>query len=208
VVDARNTYNLGCDRFVGREARTRAHWMAMPLAVLFLSCPDLALAQYPFGGVATPGSPTFVPVAPPPPPPPPPSAAPALVTPTVPSAVAPSPGSALPASRSFPRMPRGHRRHRGLPPGSAVESFGPALKAVPKFDVSATCRRAGSAKNAYRSCLDDELRAQKELSHKWLSFHAGARARCSREIQIGGSPSYVELLTCLELGQPAAQGKN
>jgi hypothetical protein len=185
--------------------------MAMPLAMMFLGCPDLALAQrYPFGGIATPGSPTYVPPAPLPAPPPPPSAAPVLVTPTVPSAVAPSPGSALPASKPFPRMPHGHRRHRasGLPPGSAVESFGPALKAVPKFDVSATCQRAGSTKNAYRSCLDDELRAQKELSHKWLSFNAGARATCSREIQIGGSPSYVELITCLELEQPAAQGKN
>ncbi|MBV8792197.1 MAG: hypothetical protein JO237_09105, partial [Pseudolabrys sp.] len=35
----------------------------------------------------------------------------------------------------------------------------------------------------------------------WSKFAAGDRASCQRMVSMGGQPSYVELLTCLELAQ-------
>jgi len=75
---------------------------------------------------------------------------------------------------------------------------GAALAEVaPKLDVKATCQRAeplsGAEKSAYQSCLTDEMEAQKE------------RATCLQETKIGGAPSYVELITCLQLDKQAAE---
>ena len=79
----------------------------------------------------------------------------------------------------------------------------------PKLDIKATCQRAqplsGGEKSAYQGCLDDELQAQKELAMSWSSFKAGAQKDCVEETKIGGAPSYVELLTCLELDKQAQE---
>lgn len=80
---------------------------------------------------------------------------------------------------------------------------------APKLDVKATCRRAeplsGAEKTAYQSCLSDEMDAQKELAKTWSSFKGAARATCLQETKIGGAPSYVELITCLQLDKQAAE---
>src|ERR1700746_4218255 len=79
----------------------------------------------------------------------------------------------------------------------------------PKLDIKATCQRAqplsGGEKSAYQSCLEDELQAQKELAMSWSSFKAGAQKDCVEETKIGGAPSYVEILTCLELDKQARE---
>jgi hypothetical protein len=54
-------------------------------------------------------------------------------------------------------------------------------------------------------CMNDELAAQQELTKKWSTFKAGPQAVCTQETTIGGAPSYVELITCLELDQQAGQ---
>jgi hypothetical protein len=98
-------------------------------------------------------------------------------------------------------------------PGTSqtFDTFGPALKALPKLDIQSTCKRAqplsSGEKSAFQSCIDDEVRAQKELSHKWFKFKAAARSTCTQETRIGGAPSYVELVTCLELDQQAADAR-
>jgi len=108
------------------------------------------------------------------------------------------------------RQPNG-RRGRAASEAASPDGFGPALQALPRLDVKATCRRAqplsSGMRSAYQSCLDDEVGAQKELSHKWFSFKAAARTTCTQETQIGGAPSFVELVTCLELDQQAAQAR-
>jgi hypothetical protein len=127
------------------------------------------------------------------------------------------------AQGGIPPAPTGHRQPtasqvpaddsvQGLGAGDqAPDTFGPQLRLLPKLDIKSTCRRAqplgGGEKSAYQSCIDDEVRAQKTLSHKWLTFKAGSRANCSQETRIGGSPSYVELITCLELEQQAAEAR-
>ena len=49
-------------------------------------------------------------------------------------------------------------------------------------------------------CLPDEAQAEAELGRTWSTYPASERARCTAEVHIGGDPSYVELLVCLDLG--------
>jgi hypothetical protein len=131
---------------------------------------------------------------------------------------------ASPLPGGVPPAPTGHRQPNagdvpaddaaqsgGASAGESPDSFGPELRLLPKLDIKATCRRAQplstGEKSAYQSCMDDEVQAQKQLSHKWSSFKAAARATCTQETRIGGAPSFVELVTCLELDQQAAEAR-
>jgi hypothetical protein len=131
---------------------------------------------------------------------------------------------APPSPGGIPQAPIGHRQPnasevpaddsvqgKGPGAGGTPDTFGPELRLLPKLDVKATCRRAqplaAGEKSAYQSCIDDEIRAQKELSHKWSRYKAAARATCTQETRIGGTPSFVELVTCLELDQQAAEAR-
>jgi hypothetical protein len=84
-----------------------------------------------------------------------------------------------------------------------------AAGAVPKLDIEKTCRRAqplsAGEKSAFQSCMNDETEAQKELIKTWSTFKPGAQATCVEETKIGGAPSYVELVTCLQLDKQAAE---
>ena len=81
--------------------------------------------------------------------------------------------------------------------------------AVPKLDIEATCRRAQplstGERSAYQSCMNDERDAQKELVKTWSTFRASAQSTCLQETKIGSAPSYVELLTCLQLDKQAVE---
>jgi hypothetical protein len=79
----------------------------------------------------------------------------------------------------------------------------PKQAAVPKYDIAKTCRAAGAYAGsnkelAYKGCVRDENDARAELIRKWTQFNAQDRADC---IAQGAEPmpSYVELLTCLEI---------
>jgi hypothetical protein len=136
------------------------------------------------------------------------------------------PGVALaqavpPLPPGIPEAPIGHRQPTAsdVPANDSVKSgedagnqtFGPALRSLPKLDVKATCRRAqplsGGEKSAYQGCLDDETEAQRELSRTWFDFKPGSRTTCTQETNIGGGPSYVELLTCLQLDKQAREAE-
>jgi hypothetical protein len=79
----------------------------------------------------------------------------------------------------------------------------------PKLDVKSTCQRAqplsSGEKSAYQGCLDDEMQARHELEKSWPKFKASAQKDCVEVTKIGGAPSYVELLTCLELDKQAQE---
>lgn len=83
-----------------------------------------------------------------------------------------------------------------------------AADKVPEFNVDPSCQAAASAainmnRNA-DTCKQDEHTARGTLDKDWGTFEAAQKARCIRLIHSGGSPSYVELLTCLELAKQAA----
>jgi hypothetical protein len=74
---------------------------------------------------------------------------------------------------------------------------------MPLFDPRPSCRSVAAfgLTNERREtdCLTDEEQARDELKKRWFEFSAASRTECTREIQIGGPPSCVELLVCLEI---------
>jgi len=75
---------------------------------------------------------------------------------------------------------------------------------VPKLDVRPSCRAAALVPPGnLNSCLKEERDAQNILSGTWAKFAKGDRATCTQEASIGGLPSYVALLTCLQMARDA-----
>jgi hypothetical protein len=74
---------------------------------------------------------------------------------------------------------------------------------VPAFDVTTTCRAAPNINSGMASpfdaCMRDEDAARTELEKRWETFAPASRDTCAAETREGGSPSYVEVLTCLDM---------
>jgi hypothetical protein len=99
--------------------------------------------------------------------------------------------------------------------GTAVVAAVHAMAAVngpPEFDVSPSCRAADRVslsagadkpRTDLAACLDDERVAKEALVKAWTSFTPVVRAQCVGMNRTGGPPSYVELLTCLEVMRDA-----
>ncbi len=74
---------------------------------------------------------------------------------------------------------------------------------VPKLDVAKSCRDArdfgmSDAQQTFKNCMLDEQEAKGQLVQKWSQFKAAARRSC---VPDAPAPSYVEMLTCLEMNQ-------
>ncbi len=78
---------------------------------------------------------------------------------------------------------------------------------VPKLNVEPSCKTAGVEGMALgrttESCLNDEKAAHDQLVKDWSTFSAADKSHCLSMISTGGSPSYVELLSCLEMSRDA-----
>jgi hypothetical protein len=87
-----------------------------------------------------------------------------------------------------------------------------AADRIPAFDIVRNCSAevasAGTKKVA--GCTKDETDAKNELDKRWPRFGASDKRACVGESSIGGTQSYVELLTCLEMsgGDFLASGRN
>jgi len=75
---------------------------------------------------------------------------------------------------------------------------------VPKLDITATCRAESTqAPASTQACMKDEQSAHDQLLQEWANFASSDRVDCSQTTEAGGSSSYVELLTCLQLARDA-----
>lgn len=79
--------------------------------------------------------------------------------------------------------------------------------ALPRFNIESTCRAAqafagADKKIAYNGCLKDEADARGQLAQKWTRFRPQDRNDCVAQ-GAAPLPSYVELLTCLEMSAEA-----
>jgi hypothetical protein len=78
---------------------------------------------------------------------------------------------------------------------------------IPEFNIEPSCRavvKASVVPNRYAdACKRDELTARDKLNDQWKQFTPAQRACCASLTELGGCPSYVELLTCLELAKVA-----
>jgi hypothetical protein len=78
---------------------------------------------------------------------------------------------------------------------------------VPTLDVSRTCRPIAAEDGALDTdrCLKSEREARGQLTREWSNFPAADRALCTQMATMGGLPSYVELITCLEMKRDVAK---
>jgi hypothetical protein len=76
---------------------------------------------------------------------------------------------------------------------------------VPKFDIGPGCHAAAMAMapadRHEDGCRRSEHEARGKLEQEWGQFTPVQRSRCVTLSTLGGSPSYVELLTCLEMAK-------
>jgi hypothetical protein len=80
-----------------------------------------------------------------------------------------------------------------------------AADRVPTFDVKASCSSVAklglSVSQSPDACIKDEEEARAQLKEKWDSYPVADRNRCVATTEIGGTPSYVEIITCLQIAQ-------
>jgi hypothetical protein len=83
----------------------------------------------------------------------------------------------------------------------------PVADGVPKFDINRSCKldvaatTGLSVDQSIKSCMKDEQKAKQQLAGQWSKFPAASRVSCTSQESIGGTPSYVSLQTCLQMGQ-------
>jgi hypothetical protein len=86
-----------------------------------------------------------------------------------------------------------------------AQSYIAAADDVPKFDFRQSCHadiQAYPGGGGDAGCVEDEQKAREAVVSQWSQFAPGSRARCIRMVtSIAGAESYVELLTCLQLGK-------
>jgi hypothetical protein len=99
----------------------------------------------------------------------------------------------------------------GIAAGAALLIFSAMAFAadVPRLDVAGACRAAAGAdlgiKYDVDRCLKSENEARDQLKAQWASFPAADRSLCTQTATMGGTASYVELITCLELKREVAK---
>ena len=76
---------------------------------------------------------------------------------------------------------------------------------VPDYDVAPACRAAVTVMpGSFNACMKDEQNARAQLAATWDRFAGPQRDNCVQtENNTGGPPSYVELLTCIQMAQDA-----
>jgi hypothetical protein len=78
---------------------------------------------------------------------------------------------------------------------------------IPNFSVEPSCQAAASGfvglKQDMAVCMEDEKGARDQLVKEWGQFAPDDKTRCTRMSTTGGSPTYTELLVCLEMARDA-----
>lgn len=74
---------------------------------------------------------------------------------------------------------------------------------IPRLDVERSCREAKifgttDPEQTYKNCMLDETQAKQQLMKHWSHYKPATRRDC-RVAGAHPSPSYVELLTCIEM---------
>jgi hypothetical protein len=82
-----------------------------------------------------------------------------------------------------------------------------AAQEAPRFDAEPGCRAGLNTGVKPRSdvevCLRSEHEARDQLARQWGEFAPADKTRCVGKTHMGGPPSYIEVLTCLELARDA-----
>jgi len=79
-----------------------------------------------------------------------------------------------------------------------------AAQGLPNFKVERGCREVSSGSNkltTFEECMGDEKSARDSLAKTWETFAASDRRVCLNATTSDGTPSYVELLECLNMAR-------
>ena len=91
-----------------------------------------------------------------------------------------------------------------IPPGSQVVSA--RADGPPKLNIGSSCDAAAkgaiSAGRDKEACMGDELAAQEMLAKNWAQYSRAHKTQCVGMTTQGG-PSYVELISCLDIMRDA-----
>ena len=91
----------------------------------------------------------------------------------------------------------------------ASQLFIAVADVVPAFDVAPGCRAAVTVMpGTFDACMRDEQAARAQLASQWDGFASSDRATCTQNETVGGTPSYVELLSCLQMARDARRLPN
>ena len=82
---------------------------------------------------------------------------------------------------------------------------------VPVINVEQTCKETAATDKAMNldlpqsveKCMSDENAARQQVATVWSSYSASVRDRCEQEATTAGIGSYVDLLTCMQMTDPA-----
>jgi hypothetical protein len=135
--------------------------------------------------------------------------------------VLPSPST----TGTAPQAPIGHRQPtaRDVPPDLASPTDGAAPSArvptpnrhaggPPTLEVGPSCEAAAQGSVVLgrdkKACLGDETTAQDTLKQNWSKYAASDKNECVGMVKTGGPPSYVELLSCVEILRDARNIRN
>jgi hypothetical protein len=81
----------------------------------------------------------------------------------------------------------------------------------PKLDVNTSCNAAAqfalSGGRDKEGCLGDEHEAESTIGKNWSKYNAADKTQCVGTVTTGGPPSYVELLSCLEVMRDAKESR-
>jgi len=79
---------------------------------------------------------------------------------------------------------------------------------VPTLDVGRTCVPIGgdvSLQIDTDRCLKTEHQVREQLTQQWAGFSVADRTFCTQMATMGGTASYVALITCLEMKRDVAK---
>jgi len=82
---------------------------------------------------------------------------------------------------------------------------------VPVIDFEQSCKETAATDKAMgldfpqsvANCMRDESAARAQVAAVWLAYSASVRDRCAEEATLAGTGSYVDLLTCMQMTDPA-----
>ena len=82
---------------------------------------------------------------------------------------------------------------------------------VPVINVEKTCKDSATADKEgnidlgqpVANCMRDENDAKQQVNAVWSTYPAPVRERCTQEATLLGEGSYVDLLTCMQMSDPA-----
>jgi hypothetical protein len=86
-----------------------------------------------------------------------------------------------------------------LPAALVLAMCAPAAAQVPSFGVERICTASIENPRTHEACLRDEREAQGSLEARWNQFPSADRTHCVSETSLDNSPSYVELMVCLQI---------